>query len=1132
LERISVNIISTNKANWGTSQSIFRATPGYINSLTQKNNDLKLSSFKNKKDYTIIGEQADFEIRIQNKGLNSSVSYLVNIFNDVNKDSIPQSSELIGQVKGISLASGDSSLLEFSTTNFTQGKNYFIAKLEVTPDDDTTNNIAFTNFSGVIVNEIRNDIVINEIMYAPNSPEPEWIEIYNRSSKIINLKNYKIADNSDTVVVMKSSATLNPGEYFVNASDTTLKRYYNVLSALVTASLPSLNNTGDKLILIDSLNRTIDSLQYFPAWGGSNGKSLERVSFDQSSIDSSNWRTSQSKYKATPGYINSISQKSFDIQITDIIFNPAFPFFGDNVLVSAKLKNKGTSPADIGIKLWEDANLDSLPNLIVASLGGLKVLPGDSLVTQFNFSLSDLRTTRGFLVNAVFVQDQDTSNNYFYKRILPGYPPSTVLINEVMYSPINGEPEWVEIFNNSNDLINLKNWSVTDVLTTPATVKVSDDIFISQKSFFVLAKDTTLHLYHRVIPSKVIKVNLPVLNNDVDGVVIKDNRGLTIDLVKYSSEWGGTGGRSLERISLSVPSNLSGNWNSATDLELSTPGRINSITPKQFDLSIAEITFTPRFPVNGENVLINTKIKNNGSSPANNFSVEFLVDTDSNLIADKLLSRIVGLTLNAGDSSIFSSGVSIINLSSKILTAVKIIFTNDEDTLNNYAEKFVQPGFPEKSIIINEVMYEPINGEPEWIELVNVSNKPIDIKYWSISDILTTPTKTYITNSNLEIQPGEYFVLARDTSFYNFHSPVNYKVKIVSFGSLGNTEDGIILYDFRNGIIDSFFYKSSWGGNNGYSLERISLTLSTNDNSNWITSLSAYRSTPGKLNSIFNIPSYKKNDLTINEIMFDPDIDNSEFVEFLNLSSDSINVGGWQIEDESKNKSKLSVTSLIVPSNKYFLLIADSLTVEKYNLQSYSYKSVLGESSLGLVNTGELVLLKDARGNTIDSIWYSDKLHNKNFVNTKNISLERINPRLNGSDSKNWSSSVSPNGATPAVQNSIFTDNKNRTNNISISPNPFSPDNDGFEDYAIINYTLGQQTSQVRIKIYDSKGRLVRTVSNNQPSGSMGSVVFDGIGDDGAALRIGIYIIFLEAINESEGVVETLKTTVVVARKL
>ena len=131
-----------------------------------------------------------------------------------------------------------------STTNFVQGKNYFIAKLEVILDDDTTNNISFTNFSGVIVNEIRNDIVINEFMYAPNSPEPEWIEIFNRSSKIIDLKNYKIADNSDSVVVVKTSTILNPGEYFVIASDTTLRKYYNVLSPIVSASFPSLNNSG------------------------------------------------------------------------------------------------------------------------------------------------------------------------------------------------------------------------------------------------------------------------------------------------------------------------------------------------------------------------------------------------------------------------------------------------------------------------------------------------------------------------------------------------------------------------------------------------------------------------------------------------------------------------------------------------------------------------------------------------------------------------------------------------------------------------------------------------------------------------------------------------------------------------
>jgi hypothetical protein len=57
-------------------------------------------------------------------------------------------------------------------------------------------------------------------------------------------------------------------------------------------------------------------------------------------------------------------------------------------------------------------------------------------------------------------------------------------------------------------------------------------------------------------------------------------------------------------------------------------------------------------------------------------------------------------------------------------------------------------------------------------------------------------------------------------------------------------------------------------------------------------------------------------------------------------------------------------------------------------------------------------------------------------------------------------------------------------------------------------------------------------LANIQPGGSSGSVIFDGRDDSGEALRIGIYIIFLEAINEGSGVLENLRTAVVIARKL
>lgn len=50
-------------------------------------------------------------------------------------------------------------------------------------------------------------------MYAPDSPQPEWIEIFNRSNKTIDLKNYQIADGGDTVKVINQTKVLNPNEF-------------------------------------------------------------------------------------------------------------------------------------------------------------------------------------------------------------------------------------------------------------------------------------------------------------------------------------------------------------------------------------------------------------------------------------------------------------------------------------------------------------------------------------------------------------------------------------------------------------------------------------------------------------------------------------------------------------------------------------------------------------------------------------------------------------------------------------------------------------------------------------------------------------------------------------------------------
>ena len=215
LERISTEGESIDEENWKTSESKFNGTPGKINSVSQKGYDLSVTVIKPSKYYAIVGEQFQFNLKVKNIGVNPSSNYTIKIFNDLNKDSIAQNDELVKQIYNSSMESKDSLLFSINLSDIVRGKNYFIISIETEKDDDLENNNTFFGIIGVEINEFRNDVVINEIMYNPANSEPEWIELYNKSTKIINLKNYSVADERDTVRVVEKSVSLNPGEYFV-----------------------------------------------------------------------------------------------------------------------------------------------------------------------------------------------------------------------------------------------------------------------------------------------------------------------------------------------------------------------------------------------------------------------------------------------------------------------------------------------------------------------------------------------------------------------------------------------------------------------------------------------------------------------------------------------------------------------------------------------------------------------------------------------------------------------------------------------------------------------------------------------------------------------------------------------------
>ena len=124
-----------------------------------------------------------------------------------------------------------------------------------------------------------------------------------------------------------------------------------------------------------------------------------------------------------------------------------------------------------------------------------------------------------------------------------------------------------------------------------------------------------------------------------------------------------------------------------------------------------------------------------------------------------------------------------------------------------------------------------------------------------------------------------------------------------------------------------------------------------------------------------------------------------------------------------------------------------------------------------------------------------------------------------------WLCCVAPEKSTPGAKNSVSVDYSDKVE-LSIEPNPFSPDGDGFEDQTVFRYTLPME-SQLTIKIYDVKGRLVRALVEDEPAVS-GEISWDGKDDENRTVRIGIYVVLAEAAGHWYS---QKKATVVVAKR-
>jgi len=437
------------------------------------------------------------------------------------------------------------------------------------------------------------DVIISEFFADPTPviglPEIEYVEIYNKSTKFFNLQGWKIGDASTEGTI--GAAWLLPGEYKILTATANVP-LFTLSSAVGTTSFPSLNNAGDDVVLKNNTGLILDKLSYTDDWyqdeiKRDGGFSLELINPNDPCSDEDNWIASNSSSGGTPGLINSVYDVSIDMEGPEIdlvlALAPNYLEFYFNEGMDSTSLALCTLTFDPSLTVQNKYIQGAYPSMMTIQLNE-NIMPSQ----LYNYTINPISDC---WLNSI------GRNGEF---ILPELPQKgDVIINEILQNPKNGGQDWVELYNNSNKVINLKDWLLAnfDDDTISNFKSISSNYLLKPNDFVVLGEDSSFvkQTYPFSVTGKFLYAELPSYDNDSSTVYIIYNSEI-IDQVSYLDTWhfkllDNTDGVSLERIDPNGLSSSSFNWHSAAEsIGFASPGRKNSqylpaLTNGNFNLS-------------------------------------------------------------------------------------------------------------------------------------------------------------------------------------------------------------------------------------------------------------------------------------------------------------------------------------------------------------------------------------------------------------------------------------------------------------------------------------------------------------------------------------------------------------------
>lgn len=310
LEMRDIKNPCTGMGNWSSSVSVVGGTPG-------KHNSIK-------------GENLDYEPPILNRGYVSNPQTVCLVFNEtldsttaVDKFKYSFDDPNLSVMR-VTFPIANHEVLQLSVSqSLDSGKMYVIQYDDLM--DCVGNRTGNSEPLRLGVKKLPDslDLVVNEVLFNPKTGGSDMVELYNRSTKVIDLEDCYLAHLNDLGAVDNITRIseipfpLLPQEYIAVTTDkiAIIRQYPSCdQNRLVEVSqMPSYSDDEGNVILLNRHGLELDRLNYkdewhFPLLAETEGISLERLDVNGKTQNPQNWHSaSGSSGFATPGNKNSQS---------------------------------------------------------------------------------------------------------------------------------------------------------------------------------------------------------------------------------------------------------------------------------------------------------------------------------------------------------------------------------------------------------------------------------------------------------------------------------------------------------------------------------------------------------------------------------------------------------------------------------------------------------------------------------------------------------------------------------------------------------------------------------------------------------------------------------------------------------